>query len=85
MMHTTPFSSILDALPKLGTYDYCGRLSDTKLVYLAERSSDNKFEKYGDNVHSCLKEVRHLNYIMYLRGAEFFEWWTIDEDVAKLL
>ena len=60
LMCATPFSSILDALPKLDTYDYCGRLSDTKLVFLAKRSSDNKqcivkfMEKYGDNVHRYL-------------------------------
>ena len=61
LMCATPFSSILDALPKLDTYDYCDRLSDTKLVFLAKRSSDNKQcivkfveEKYGDNVHIYL-------------------------------
>ena len=60
LMCATPFSSVLDALPKLDTYDYCGRLSDTKLVFLAKRSSDNKqcivkfVEKYGDNVHRYL-------------------------------
>ena len=61
LMCATLFSSVLDALPKLDTYDYCGRLSDTKLVFLAKRSSDNKQcivkfveEKYGDNVHRYL-------------------------------
>ena len=60
LMRSQPIASVLDALPKLDTYDYCDRLSDTKLVFLANRSSDNKqcivkfVEKYGENVHRYL-------------------------------
>ena len=78
LMCSQPIASILDALPKLHTYDYCGRLSDTKLVFLAKRSSDNKqcivkfVEKYGDNVHRYLLErglAPELYDIVSVRGS----------------